>query len=171
MGITSINLETELPSNGSKQYWEGQVLRASIANWDRLGTGIVMRPATSSGGKYRPGEYDGNYEGIYVAKDVRRVNRTFFININARKIRSNLPDSVKNDSFHWNRTVTSHELGHILGIADNPTDVPSGEYSMMIYPPTRGPFYNRFPDFGYYDLPTSYDGREASRCTSKSTVP
>lgn len=95
------------------------------------------------------GDYSASWYGLYTPHGIRGVNRTFTLQINARTLRNDFPNSA---IYKRQALVTiTHELGHGLSMADNPN---TSSRSIMKYSDI---------DSLAVEVPTAYDIAEVAR--------
>lgn len=131
---------------GINDTWIG-FLDTGRSRWNSTSAGTSIGRSTSAASTFTAGRYTGqSWYGLYSPSGIRGINRTFAIQVNAYTIER---DSGSNMTA-WCRSTTTHELGHGLSLADNPSTTSS---SLMKHSRNRATVGS----------PTSYDISEVLR--------
>ncbi|MEU0938025.1 MULTISPECIES: hypothetical protein [unclassified Embleya] len=123
--------------------WQGPLVRA-ISNWNGTATPVAIGTLSNSRNTLTVKSYSDTWYGLTTSKGPRNSSRTFTIKMNSR--------TINRDATNWNNMVTrifSHELGHGLSLADNPS---TSKASIM-----------KYQSWSTLVKPTAYDIAEVNR--------
>jgi hypothetical protein len=131
--------------SGINDTWVG-FLDTARSNWNSSGAGTSIGRSSSAAAVFTAGRYSASWYGLYTPHGIRGINRTFTIQVNARTLEA---DSGSNFTA-WILSTSTHELGHAVSLADNPSTSSS---SLMKHSRNRTTLQK----------PTSYDVSEVQR--------
>lgn len=133
---------------GINSVWVGH-LDTARSNWNSSGAGVSIGRTSNSKATFTAAHYAQTWLGLYAPSGVRGVNRVFSIKVNARTLNASAGSNLS----QWIRSTSTHELGHALSLADNPSTSAS---SLMKHDRNRATLTK----------PTSYDVAEVKRIYS-----
>lgn len=120
----------------------------SRGNWNSAGVGAGISKNLSSAHAMRAGSYTNEWYGLYSSTGNRALKTTKFnVYVNTRTLYRDMPNKV---STTWYLSTGTHELGHALSLADNPS---TSSASLMKHSRNRSTIYK----------PQTYDKNEVKR--------
>lgn len=108
------------------------------------GARISQTPGAAS--TFTAGRYSQSWYGLYSPHGIRGINRTFDIQVNARRLQEDSGSNMTN----WMKSTCAHEVGHSLSLDDNPNT-------------TRASLMKHNRDRGTMIYPQPYDLEEIER--------